>query len=378
MGKVMLITINIFKRMLKKPSAFMLYILLPIVTSIGMFILFSLDGNDKMNIAVVDLDNTVLSRSVIKSIENTNGFNIIDTPQELLEKHIADRYFSFGYVIPKGFEKTILSGSNPNIDVVSIDINTGTSWIKEITNFHIDNLKAVAKASGYQKREMFAMLDSIQKGAVSINAVYVNDESKVKSATVRTFGNYMIFLMITTFLIAFKILEEKRSGTFARIGMSPVHPKSYTFANILANLIVVMVQVGLVMLALKFLLGIEFFASPLIIYLVLIIFALCGISLGVLIAAFSKNSTMAGALMGMVVSPSCALAGCFWPIEFMPGYMQKISYITPQRWTLDAIELIQKNNSFVEILPNLIVVLSFTFLFFLVTIYRFKATEATT
>lgn len=372
MGKVILITKNILKRMFKKPSSFLLHILLPIVVSVGIFTLSNQGGSDKINIALVDLDDTVLSRSMIEKIEETNAFNINYLPQDQITNHIIDRNSSLGYVIPEGFEETILLGGNPSIEVISIDKNGGTTWIKEITNSHIENLRAMAKASNYQEDELFNMIDRIQEGAISFESVSVSDESKVKSATERTFGNYMIFLLITASIIAFQILDEKRLGTFGRIGMSPVHPKSYTFANIIANLIVIMAQVGGVMLALKFILGIEFFANPLIIYFILVLFALCGISLGVLLVAFSKNASTAGPLMAMVVSPSCMLAGCLWPIEFMPEYMRKIAYITPQRWTLDAISIIQKNNNIVEILPNLVVVLSFTVLFFLIAVYRFK------
>ena len=372
MGKVILITKNIFKRMLKKPSSFFLHIFLPIVVSVGIFMLSNLGGSDKISIALVDLDDTVLSHSMTERIEETNAFNINYLPQNQITDQIIDRNFSLGYVIPEGFEETILSGGKPNIEVISIDKSGSTTWIEKITNSHIENLNIIAKASNYRKDEFFKMIDRIKEGAISFESVSVSDESKVKSATERTFGIYMMFLMLTTFIIAFQILDEKRLGTFGRIGMSPVHPKSYTFANIVANLAVIMVQIGGVMLALKLILGTEFFANPLIIYFILVFFALCGISLGVLLVAFSKNASTAGPLMAMIISPSCMLAGCLWPIEFMPEFMRRIAYITPQRWTLDAISIIQKNSNFVEIFPNLIVVLCFTILFFLIAVYRFK------
>lgn len=371
MGKFILVVKTILKRMFKKPSSFLLYLLLPIVVSIGMYLLFSLENQYKINIAVVDSDHSMLSRSLIGNLEGTDGFNIAYVQPGDLDQYMKNTGTVLAYIIPSGFEKMLVSGDKPAIDILAVG-NQDTAWLKEITNAHIDTLRMMAEAVNYQKKELYESLYKINKGTVNDKTTLVNDESNTKSITVRVFGNYMVVLLVSAFAIPFQILNEKRQGTFARISMSPIHPKSYIFANIVANLLVIMVQVGVAILTLKYVLGVVFFVSPLFIYLILILFALCGISLGVFIAAYSKNTNTAGALMGIIVSPSCMIAGCLWPIEFMPEYMQKLAYITPHRWTLDAISIIMARQNFVEILPHLLVVLSFTVLFFLIAVYKFK------
>ncbi len=379
MDKVLIITRIILKRMFhKKLSNYLLFILLPIALSIGMFMLFSIDDNQTVAIGFVDLDNTASSRSITTSIHQSEELKIVRLTQKQMKEYIAKQHITFGYVIPKGFESTILSGQDPSIDMMIIDQNSSITWITAITNTHIDYLKALAKSANYERQAMYQLMDNIKEGYTRIEPVTVDDESKVKSATVRTFGNYMIVLLLTAFLIAFQILEEKRAGTFGRIIMSPVHPKSYIVANIIANLLVIMIQIAVVMVALSLILGSSVFVNPFMIYFIFLIFALCGISLGVLLAAFAKNTNAAGALISIVISPSCMLAGCFWPIELMPDYMQRIAYITPQRWTLDAINMIQMNRRVVDVIPHLIVVLSFTALFFLLSVYSFKNEDKVT
>lgn len=371
MGKIILVIKTILKRMFKKPSSFFLYLILPIAVSIGMYLLFNLEDHDKTNITVVDADQTMLSRSLIGNFEGTDGFDISHVHLSYLHQHMMDTGTSLAYIIPSGFEKAILAGEKPALEILSVG-DQDTIWLDEILSAHVDTLMMMAEASNFQKKQLYENIYQLKDGRVNYESALIQDEAKKKSVTVRTFGNYMVVLLISTFTIPFQILNEKRQGTFARIGMSPIHPKSYIFANIIANVLVMMVQVGVVLLTLKFILGAVFFVNPFIIYLILILFALCGISLGVFIAAYSKNTNAAGAFMGIIVSPSCMIAGCLWPIEFMPEYMQKIAYITPHRWTLDAISTIQANQNIVEILPHLLVVLSFTLLFFLIAVYKFK------
>ena len=72
------------------------------------------------------------------------------------------------------------------------------------------------------------------------------------------------------------------------------------------------------------------------------------------IVAFARSSYEAGAASTLVITPTCMLGGCFWSAEFMPDIMQKISYIIPQRWALDAVKTLQKGAAFNDIALNLV------------------------
>lgn len=371
MSNIWIIIRNILKRMYRKPSSYLLHFLAPIIVSVGIFMMYNIFSTTPITIGIVNEDQSQLSRVLIRNIDSTEGIEVVILDAQALENRIIERSVSYGVVILKSFESNILNEVAPKINILSFDQNSGAIWIKELTNFHIENMMLLSKTT-QDKSEVLLKLDQLEDTYYSFESIGLTDVSKEKTATVNTFGTYMIVLLITTFTISFQILKEKEQGTFSRIGMSPVYAKSYILANIIANLMISSFQIGIVMLVLRLGFKVNFYTSPVIIYVILVLFALCGISVGVLLATLSKNTQIASAALGLILSPSCMIAGCLWPLDSMPEVMQKIAYITPQRWTLDAVELIQKNNQVMEIIPNLVVVLSFTVLFFLISVYKIK------
>jgi ABC-2 type transport system permease protein len=66
------------------------------------------------------------------------------------------------------------------------------------------------------------------------------------------------------------------------------------------------------------------------------------------------------------------LGGCFWPVAMMPGYMQKISYLMPQWWALNAIQKMQSGEALNAIQLNIIILLAFASALFLIAVYKFS------
>lgn len=92
-------------------------------------------------------------------------------------------------------------------------------------------------------------------------------------------------------------------------------------------------------------------------------------------AAFSSSSYMAGTLSTLIVTPTCLIGGCFWPVYLMPDMMQKIAHFMPQWWVIDAIQHIQSGGRLTDILINIAILLAFTAAFFLLAIFRFSREE---
>jgi ABC-2 type transport system permease protein len=264
-----------------------------------------------------------------------------------------------------------LNQEEPYIEVQSVGQNEGTAWIGSISDFQIKNVIDMAMASNYDQATYQSLLQKLDQGDLNLVSESVSDESYAKEVVSQSMGMYLMLLMISVTSVSFKVIEERQNGTFARIGMAPVYSKIYTLANILVSMLIVMVQIMMVLFGLK-IANMNFYMPQINLFVILFVFALATISLGLMLAAFTKVKEGAGALISLVLTPTCMIAGCFWPFEYMPSYLQKIGYLTPQRWTLDAISKMQITQDFQSILPNLAVVLGFALLFFLIAAYQFE------
>ncbi|KPD00037.1 ABC-2 family transporter protein [Geobacillus sp. BCO2] len=77
----------------------------------------------------------------------------------------------------------------------------------------------------------------------------------------------------------------------------------------------------------------------------------------------------------LVTVPTCMLAGCFWPVELMPEFLQKAAYFIPQRWALDCLVKLQEGRSFGSLYWHLLILLAFALTFFLLAVYKFSRSQ---
>jgi ABC-2 type transport system permease protein len=108
----------------------------------------------------------------------------------------------------------------------------------------------------------------------------------------------------------------------------------------------------------------------------MVLFGLAAIGLGVLIVSFADDSKQASTMQNLIITPSCMLTGCFWPVEIMPKSLQRIADFLPQKWTIGAIQKLQMGGSFDETIINLWIIAAFALTFFLAAAYRFGRNDS--
>jgi ABC-2 type transport system permease protein len=76
-------------------------------------------------------------------------------------------------------------------------------------------------------------------------------------------------------------------------------------------------------------------------------------------------------LQNLIITPTCLLSGCYFPVDIMPDSVRKISNFLPQHWLLDTVDKLQHGTAFGSLTLNLAILLAFAVAFALVAIYRF-------
>lgn len=112
--------------------------------------------------------------------------------------------------------------------------------------------------------------------------------------------------------------------------------------------------------------------SAWLLFIVLMFFALVAVSLSLMIVALADNSMKANAWQTLIIIPTSLLAGCMFPVEVMPTYMQSIAEFLPQYWLLETIGQLQEGSMLSDVLLNLVILLAFALMFFLIAAYKFS------
>jgi ABC-2 type transport system permease protein len=167
------------------------------------------------------------------------------------------------------------------------------------------------------------------------------------------------------------IIKEEENRTYFRLLTTPINARKYVLSNTIVSFTVMIVQIICTLLFLTKVFHIDMHVSTLQMAVVLIMFALVAVGLSLSVVPFSGSSASASALQNLVSTPTCLLAGCFWPVEIMPKAVQRIADFMPQHWALDTISKLQQGVHFGSLYLNFMILFAFAAAFFLIAVYKF-------
>lgn len=126
-------------------------------------------------------------------------------------------------------------------------------------------------------------------------------------------------------------------------------------------------------LAGRFLFGVDYGPSPLLVAAILMMFLLCVTGLGILLSTVVRTSVQLQALSPIVITATCMLGGCYWPLEIVSPTMRTISKFTPQAWAMGALnDVVARGAGLSSIYLPLLALAGFTLVFFWLGVTRTK------
>ena len=171
-------------------------------------------------------------------------------------------------------------------------------------------------------------------------------------------------------VLSFMILDDRATGVYNRITVTPVKPVHYIAGNSIFGFILLMIEVVIYCgyIAIKDV-DIGFPVYKLFILMLLLsLFITCFlVSASILIKSKSGITVV---IMGYSTIGSI-LGGAYFPIDMSPEVLQNIARILPQFWFMDAVTKLM-NNPMTDISSNIIIIVLFTVLAFLVGAVSFS------
>jgi ABC-2 type transport system permease protein len=187
-------------------------------------------------------------------------------------------------------------------------------------------------------------------------------------------GVMSIIMFINASLVASALaVKEKETGTIEQLLMTPAQTGEMLLAKT-SPVFVLMMVVLFVALSV----GILVFGVP--IRGALWMFtvagasaALAGIGIGVMVATVSKSQQQAQLLTFFVNPPITLLSGSTSPLENMPQFFQKLSYLDPLRYFVTIVRGVTlKDAPWAALWPNLVILMAFAMVLFSISAWRFR------
>lgn len=199
--------------------------------------------------------------------------------------------------------------------------------------------------------------------------------AKVKSpmATSLIGGWAIQFLLFAVSASATSLFRERDAGIFQRLLAAPVTRAHILWSKFLFGVGLGLVQLLVLFIASSWLYGIELLPHLALLSLVCVFAAAACTSFGMLLAAVSPSPEAASGLATFLIMLMSAVGGAWFPITFMPLFIQQFSKLTLVYWSMEGFSaVIWAGQGFLQILPILGILGATTAVVMSLAIWRFN------
>jgi ABC-2 type transport system permease protein len=355
----------------RKRRNIIMYFGMPIVGIFISFLAYGDSGQQTLKVGVVDKDHQTIAHDTIHFLEHLNNVHVLQLKESSIKEKIVSGSTDCVIILDKGFSDSIQTGNPQHIQVVSIKGAQITGFVKSYLYQYLDNIISIGKAANGDHNTFEKMYVKYQQAHFKLTAQNLKDTSKSKDMTYQTIGFLLMIMLLSAGNFAEIILKEKENRTYYRLLSTPISARKYVLSNVAVNLIVMVTQVIFTLVVITKVFHIDMHVAFWQMAIILILFALVAIGLSLMIVSFANSSSSASALQNLVSTPTCLLAGCFWPVEIMPKAVQKFADFMPQHWTLDTISKLQQGSHFANLYLHCLILIAFALAFFLIATYKF-------
>ncbi|SDG30430.1 ABC-2 type transport system permease protein [Fontibacillus panacisegetis] len=350
---------NMIKRTVGTKKGMFIHIFLPCLVITVVIGLLGQDDYSRASILYVDKDGGIASQFLLNELADSPDYLLkeIDNEADLREKIVGD-HGAAGFIIPEGFTDDLMSGSIPSIRMYELKISEGSYTLRLKLNILTQGMASSASlirnSSQADDHATFTKVLS-QTGEHKVGSVTDDLQLYAKPGLSSVTGFTLMFLMGLVSSSVSQIMDDRRRRTMTRMFSAPVRAWEIAAGNFLGSFFVGILQIAVILVLSNYVLGYDYGVPILLHFIVLGTFMLVAMGISSAVAGLIRNSQQASIINSLIITPTCMIGGCFWPISFMPEFMQKAANFVPQKWTIEAVEILSSGNGLGEITVPLLI-----------------------
>lgn len=300
----------------------------------------------------------------------------------LKESEITDALFyqkiSMILYLPEDLESKILSGQK-----VTLDYRTSGNYTAELSKnlikryFELQRTE-ILESKNSSKEQSNILSENSEKIISGLNqrldqspTVRLASKNATNLSKIAAFFNFASYtiMAIILYVTCFINASFNNSSVKKRTMVSSLHLKKYNFSLLLANSIFAFSFFALLTTLSFFVLG-NIVLTPFFIFEILniLLYTLAALTLAELVSTFNLSRDAVSGVVNLLSLAPAFLSGAFVPTYFLPSFVLTIAHIFPTYWFIDTNNKITTMtefsfNSFLAILPNLLVLVLFSIIF---------------
>ena len=305
----------------REKTAMFFTIAFPIILILVFGTIFMSQDNVAFHLCVQDLDQTDSSARSIKTLKSSGKFKITKVdPAVNASRYVRDNGVNLVLVIPKGFERSLMQSmvlSDPNASVTITYIYDPSS---SSVSTKMDILNAVFAGINQQMSGKPPVIRSAQKSILT-----------KKYRFIEFFIPGIIAMAVMTLSLFGTVnlnTELRQKGIIRKLSTTPITRTEWILSDILYQFILAVISTMAMLLVSYAVFHVKLHLDAwLPAFILLDVFAFVGI--GMILTRFVKEAQSAASAANAISFPIMFLSGSFFPIELMPGFLQKFAKTLP-------------------------------------------------
>ena len=326
----------------------------------------------KPDIMIVNYDEEKgITKDLIKYIEENSNVVDLKNNEDAINDALFYRDVNYVIYIPKNYNKDFMDGKNPEIEIKSTG-DYQSSFAEMLLSRYI-KVANIYQKSINSEEELISKINETLSKKSEVEITSKLDTNILSKATFYyNFANYSIMAcliyVICLILASFKDIKIQKRTIISSTNYKTLN-RQLLLSNSLFSIILWMIYVVLSFI----LVGDIMFSIHGIFYLInSFVFTICATTIALFIGNIVSNKNAISGIVNVIALGSSFLCGAFVPIKWLPDGVIKIAHILPSYYyisnneVLKTLELINLN-TIKPILLNIIIVLSFSIMFIILT-----------
>lgn len=326
----------------------------------------------KPDIVIVNYDEEKgITKDLIKYIEENSNVVDLKNNKDAINDALFYRDVNYVIYIPKNYNKDFMDGKNPEIEIKS----TGDyqSSLAEMMLSRYIKVANIYQKSINSEEELISKINQTLSKKSEVEITSKLDTNILSKATFYyNFANYSIMAcliyVICLILASFKDIKIQKRTIISSTNYKTLN-RQLLLSNSLFSIILWMIYVVLSFI----LVGDIMFSIHGIFYLInLFIFTICATTIALFIGNIVSNKNAISGIVNVIALGSSFLCGAFVPMEWLPDGVIKIAHILPSYYYISNNEILKtleiiNFDTIKPILLNIIIILSFSIVFIILT-----------
>jgi ABC-2 type transport system permease protein len=324
-----------------------------------------------LEVGITDYSHSRASREFIEIFNQTEAFAISRyySDQEQMSEDLATGKLTVGITIPPEFADDIARRRTAQVQALfdAVDANTAS-----IASAYFSQL-----VSDYNSRQLNSRGGTgstvSQRNQVQVQTSILYNPGLDASWFIVSGMFGIVLTVIGSQAAASLVVREKEAGTIEQLMMTPASNTEIILAKVCPLLILLTVDVLIALTVAKLVFGVPLLGNLQVFLIIAMLYFWVGISIGILIATYSKSEQQTQLTAFFINPPLVLLCGATTPISAMPTFVQWLTYLDPLRYFVEVCRgILLKGVGLEALWPQVLILLIFATVLMTLSIRQFR------